>query len=206
MKNKNIEEAVKVIKQGGIVIFPTDTVWGIGCRIDLAPSIEKLYRLRKRPNEQAAPVLVSSKNQATEYFLALPKEVEKLLDDYWPGGLTVVYKAQVDKIPSLIRGNSETIGLRMPNHKDLLYLISSVGVPILGPSANFHGEKTPVSFSDLDRELIKKVDFVLSGECTGNMASTVIDCTKTPWQVLRQGAVKVLSIKYHAKDFIHRYN
>ncbi len=191
MNNENLEKAVKVFRQGGIVIFPTDTVWGIGCRMDLPQAIQKLYRLRKRPNEQAAPVLVSSKEQAKEYFLALPKKVDKLLDVYWPGGLTVVYKAQVDKIPPLVRGNSDTIGLRMPNHEDLLYLINNIGVPILGPSANFHGKKTPSHLSELDPQLIKLVDYVLPGECRGNRSSTVIDCTKEPWQILREGAVKV---------------
>lgn len=194
--NNNIRDAIKVFNQGGIVIFPTDTVWGMGCRMDLPESVEKLYRLRKRPNNQAAPVLVSSKEQAQEYFLALPKTIEKLIDTYWPGGLTVVYKARVDKILPLVRANSETIGLRMPDHKELLDLIRSVGVPILGPSANFHGEKTPTSFSDLDPQLTKLVDYVLPGECGGKQASTVIDCTKEPWQILRQGVVKVVSSKY----------
>ena len=199
MNKTNIEKAVRVFNQGGIVIFPTDTVWGIGCRIDIPESIEKLYRLRKRPNEQAAPVLASSKEQAQEYFLALPKTIEKLIDTYWPGGLTVVYKARVNKIPPLVRANSDTIGLRMPDHKELLDLIRSVGVPILGPSANFHGEKTPTNFSELDPDLVKLCDFILPGKCGGNQSSTVIDCSKEPWQIIRQGLVKILPLSLPRK-------
>lgn len=188
--DKYLHEAIKKLNSGGIVIFPTDTVWGIGCRIDRPRSIERLYKIRQRPEMQAAPVLVSSIEQAKEYYLDLPKEVEELLKKYWPGGLTVVHKAKTEKIPSLVRAGQNTIGLRMPNQKDLLYLINKVGVPILGPSANFHGERTPTSFSELNQELIKLVDFVLPGECGSNQASTVIDCSTKPWKILREGAVK----------------
>lgn len=187
----SVKQAISVLNKGGIVIFPTDTVWGIGCRIDRPESIKKLYQLRRRPEIQAAPVLVSSISQAKEYYQNLPSEVENLLKKYWPAGLTVVYKAQTEKIPPLVRAGQNTIGLRMPNQKDLLYLINKVGVPILGPSANFHGEKTPTSFSELDPKLVKLVDYVLLGECGGNQASTVIDCTQKPWKILREGAVKI---------------
>ncbi len=179
--NDNINKAITVLNQGGIVIFPTDTVWGIGCLLDKPESIKKLYKIRKRPENQAFPVLVSSVDQAKEYYQPMPGEVEELLNKHWPGGLTVVYFAK----------NSGTIGLRMPNHQDLLYLINSVGVPVLGPSANFHGEKTPVSFSDLNPELVKLADFVLPGKSLGGQSSTVIDCTQKPWKTLRQGAVTV---------------
>jgi len=189
--NDQLKKAINVLNKGGIIIFPTDTVWGIGCRIDKPESIKKLYELRKRPEIQAAPVLVSSIEQAKEYYQDLPKDIEELLKKYWPGGLTVIYQAQTEKIPSLVRADKDTIGLRMPDQKDLLYLINKVGVPILGPSANFHGEKTPTSFSKLDPELVKLVDYVLPGECGGNQASTVIDCTKTPWKILREGATRV---------------
>ena len=79
----------------------------------------------------------------------------------------------------------------MPNHPTTLEIIKKVDVPILGPSANFHGEKTPFEFKDLDQELISLVDYVVEGKCSIKQASTVIDCSKTPWNILRQGAIKV---------------
>ena len=97
----------------------------------------------------------------------------------------------IDKVPQLVRGGGKTIGVRMPNHPIALELIEKVGVPILGPSANFAGEETPYSFESLDPELIKLVDFILPGECSLKQASTVIDCAVGPWRVVREGAVKL---------------
>jgi L-threonylcarbamoyladenylate synthase len=190
--NKQEEEAVKVLNQGGIIIFPSDTAFGIGCRIDRKDAIEKLFKLRKRPNNQATPVLISNINMVKDYAYDISQKVqEELIDKFWPGALTIILKAKKEKVPELVRGGGENIGLRMPNHKILLNIIENTRVPILGPSANFHGEKTPYEYKDIDKKLISLVDFVLEGECLLKKASTVIDCTKTPWQVLRKGAIEI---------------
>ena len=189
---KNIQHAIEVLNHGGIVIFPTDTAFGIGCRIDREESIKRLFTLRNRPETKAVPVLVGSQEMAKKYFRPITSEIQKLMDAYWPGALTIVYFAQTDKIPDLVRGGGKTIGLRMPDHPDLLTIINAVGVPILGPSANFAGDTTTFRMEDLDPELVKRVDFVLTGVIKGNhQASTVIDCTKQPFRVLRQGGVVV---------------
>lgn len=186
------EKAIKILNQCGIIIFPTDTAFGIGCRIDKIDAIEKLFKLRKRPINQATPVLISSIDMASEYVDKIPEEVkEKLINKYWPGALTIILKAKKEKVPELVRGNGENVGLRMPNNSNLLKIIEDIKVPILGPSANFHGEKTPYEYEDLDKELLSLVDYVLEGECLIKKASTVIDCTKSPWQVLRKGAIEI---------------
>lgn len=187
---EHIKQAIKFLYYGGIVIFPTDTAFGIGCRMDDEEAVKRLFSLRKRPVTQATSVLVSSVEMAEQYVLKIPQKVRtELIDLYWPGALTIVLPCQKEKVSTLIRGGTNTLGIRMPNHPDALELINGVGVPILGPSANFHGEKTPYSFADLDPELIKVVDYVVPGECNVKEASTVIDCTKEPWKILRQGAV-----------------
>lgn len=193
----NFDEAVKVFKGGGVVIFPTDTVWGIGCRLDDQNAVERVFRIRNRPFQKAVPVLVSSFPQAEKYFSDLPSEIKKLILAYWPGGLTVVYYASKQELLSQVRGGGETIGLRMPNKKDLLQMIERVGVPILGPSANFSGCRTPAKKTELDPQLIKQVDCVLDGECDGKMSSTVVDCTQTPWKILRQGAVQIEPARFN---------
>lgn len=187
----NVEKAIAILQKGGIVIFPTDTAFGIGSRIDDEDSVKRLFTIRKRAETKAVPVLVSSLQMAREY-VQIPNEViEKLIKPYWPGALTVVLKSRTDKIASLVRGGGDTLGVRVPNHVTTLALINGVGVPIVGTSANFAGEKTPHSFEDLNKELVKLVDFVLPGECHTKEASTVIDCTVNPWKILRQGAVEV---------------
>jgi len=191
---KQIEEAIRIFNQGGIVIFPTDTAFGIGCRIDNENAVQKLFKIRKRPKFQAVSVLVSGHKMAKEYAEGgdIPdKVIQDLIDAFWPGALTIVLKANREKVSGLVRGGGETVGVRMPNHPVILEIIKAVGVPILGPSANFHGERTPFMFKDLNPELISLVDYVVKGECSVKNASTVIDCTQDPWKILRQGQVTV---------------
>ena len=189
-----IDQAIKVLSQGGIVIYPTDTAFGIGCRIDKEDTIKRLFRIRKRPELQATPVLVSSLKMAEEYLQPVPSAViDQLVKPYWPGALTIVLPCLVEKIPSLVRGGTATLGVRVPNHLTALDMINGVGVPILGPSANFRGGKTPYAVEDLDPELMQQVDFIVPGECTVKQASTVIDCSQTPWKILREGAIKEIA-------------
>ena len=192
--NKDIQEAIKILSSGGIVIFPTDTAFGIGCRIDDQKAIKRLFEIRKRPQSQATPVLVDSLEMAEEYVRNIPQEViSKLVKPYWPGALTIVLPCYTEKVPELVRGGGENIGIRIPNNPMVLEIIKGVGVPILGPSANFHGEKTPYRFEDLDKNLVKLVDYVLEGKCLLKKPSTVIDCSKKPWGVIRQGAIRIQS-------------
>lgn len=184
-----IQKAIKILNAGGVIIFPTDTAFGIGCRIDTPHAVERIFRIRNRPRTQALPVLVSSKEQALAYFSAPTDIVRRFMDSYWPGALTIVDACKKNLIDSPIRAGGETVGLRWPNHETAHYIMEGVGVPIVGPSANFHGSKTPYSHDDLDPELVKLVDLVVPGSCPVGNVSTVVDCTVTPYRIIRQGAV-----------------
>lgn len=186
-----ISQASTILMQGGIVIFPTDTAFGIGCRIDHEPAVNRLFAVRKRPETQATPVLVSSFSMAAGYLRDPSDTVIDLAKQYWPGGLTIVAPCKEEKIYALVRGGKQTIGCRMPNHETALALISTVGVPLLGPSANFHQQPTPYAYNELDPELIKLVDYVLPGECSLKQASTVVDCSVQPYRIIRQGTVQL---------------
>lgn len=188
----DVNKAVQILQDGGIVIFPTDTAFGIGCRIDDQDAVKRLFTIRKRPENKATPVLVSSLHMAQEYLQPIPKNVvDQLVTPYWPGALTIVLSCIDAKVPTLVRGGTSTLGVRVPDHLTTLALINGVGVPILGTSANFAGEQTPYTFDSLDKELIKMVDGVVPGSCHVKKASTVIDATASPWKVLRQGAVAI---------------
>lgn len=187
--NNNIDEAVKILNQSGTVIFPTDTAFGVGCRMDNEEAVKRLFAVRNRPETQATPVLVNSMEMATRYLEPLPEAVLKLMKTYWPGALTIIYRCKTGLVPKLVRGGGETLGVRMPDHPLTLELIRNLGVPLLGPSANFHGQKTPYKYEDLDPEFIKKVDYVIKGECKTGNVSTVVDCTTEPFNIIRQGAI-----------------
>jgi len=188
-----IQQAIDIIRDGGIVIYPTDTAFAIGCRVDRPRSVDRLYRIRGRSRRKAAPVLVSSHEMARGYYSSPSEIVRRLMDRYWPGALTIVAPCRKDLVYSPIRGGGDTIGLRMPDHDVARTLIAAVGVPILGPSANFHGKPTPFRLEDLDDELVKLVDAVVPGTCRFGVVSTVIDCTTSPPTILRRGAIDLKS-------------
>ena len=171
------------------MVYPTDTAFGIGCRIDDPAAVDRLFELRRRPPQKAMPVLVASEDMALTYFDSPSDIVRHLMTKHWPGALTIVAPCKKNLVYSPIRGNGPTVGLRMPDHAVALSLIAGVGVPILGSSANFHGDPTPYRLEDLNRELIVLTDGVVGGECTTKQASTVVDTTKTPPVIIRQGAV-----------------
>ena len=194
---KLIQKAVKILNSGGIVIFPTDTAFGIGCRVDMPQSVARLFKLKKRPLNQAVPVLASDLAMAEKYLLSpLPNNVRRLMNDYWPGALTVIYKSKPDKISPPVAGVNQTLGIRIPNHDLILKVIRQAGVQLLGPSANFHGKPTPYKTEDLDTELKGIVDLVIGGDCPLKQASTVIDCSKSEWKIVRQGSVAVDERQY----------
>lgn len=188
----DINQIITILNQGGIIIFPTDTAFGIGCRMDDEKAVKKLFKLRKRPESQATPVLINGIEMAQKYLHPIPKAVtDQLIAKYWPGALTIVLPCKSGLVPELVRGGSGTLGVRMPNNRVVLQLIKEIGVPLLGPSANFHGDKTPYRFEDLDPELIKLVDFVIKGDIVTKDNSTLIDCSSHPWKILRSGAVRL---------------
>ena len=188
--NTDIKQAIEILKNGGIVIFPTDTAFGIGCRMDDENIVAKLFNLRRRPLEKAVPVLADSIAMVEKYVEEIPDDARALMEKYWPGALTIVLKANAS-VSSLVCGGGDTVGFRIPNNETIKAIISGVGIPILGPSANFAGEETPFEFEDLDKELINLVDFVVPGECTIKKPSTVIDCSQKPFRILREGALSI---------------
>jgi len=185
----DIDIASEILNQGGIIIYPTDTAFGIGCKLDNDRAVKKLFEIKNRPKNQPVPVLFDSKDRIQEYVLEIDEKIDDLMDEYWPGALTIVLKCYTEKVPLLVRGGTNTLGVRVPDHTVPLNLIKIVNSPILGPSANFPGEKTPFSFKDLDKDLLKLVDFFIEGKTKNRNSSTVVDCTVSPWNIIRQGDV-----------------
>lgn len=189
--NEKIEKAVAVLENGGICLLPTDTVFGICCRIDKKEALERLFAIKKRDLSQAVPILVDSTEMVKKYVQSVPSEAEKLMEDYWPGGLTIVLPANKSMVLPLVRGDGDSIGVRIPDLVSTFQIIEKLGIPIVGTSANFHGNPSVTKWKDLDPKLVKLVDYVMEENSLGGVASTVIDCSVTPWKILREGAVKL---------------
>jgi len=180
--------AIELLKNGGVGIFPTDTAFAIGCRVDDEQAVERLFAIKQRSSKQAVPILVENIRMAEKYG-KINEKVQNILNAFWPGALTVIVPKKESKISSLVLGMTNAVGLRQPNHEVCLQLIRDVGVPLIGTSANFHGQPTPYKTEDVDKELAKAVDFVLPGICQIGRASTIVDTTQEPWKILRQGSI-----------------
>jgi len=180
------------LRSGGFGVFPTDTAYGVGCRMDNEGAVKWVFDVKKRNYDEPVPVLVDSvmmaKGYVSDEYVSVFHEVT---GRYWPGALTVVVPCKRDLVNEMVRGGGDKIGMRMPDNDICLELIKGVGVPIIGTSANFHGKVSVFSFEDLDEEFTKLVDFVIKGECRFGKASTVLDISTEPFNVLRQGAVEV---------------
>lgn len=191
MNNLNVQDAIRALKRGEIIIFPTDTAFGIGCRMDDPLAVKRIFEIKRRSTENALLVLVDSVKMA-ESYVKIPQVVRtKLINQYWPGGVSIFFHRKKEKVLDVVTGGTDVLAVRMPDHIIIRKIITGVGVPIIATSANVSGEGTPYSLSEVSDEILNSVDAVLKGECTYKKESTIIDTTVTPWSIIRAGAVNV---------------
>jgi L-threonylcarbamoyladenylate synthase len=183
----NLTKALAILKKGGVLIFPTDTVWGIGVSLQRPEAIKKLYQIKKREKDKPTAVLVKDKQMACQLG-EINLQAKKLMARYWPGGLTLVVKAKAG-LPKEILGPGGTVGLRQPDHQLLLKLLAKLATGLVATSANFSGEAAPLDRKSINQNLIAQASMVLEGEAGAKPPSTVLDTTVTPFKVLRQGEV-----------------
>ena len=182
-----VQKAAEIINDGGVVIFPTDTVFGIGCRIGNQKAIERLYRIKERNEGKPTLIMIENIKQGRKYA-KFDKRSLLLAKAFWPGPLTLVLKSK-EGVPNMIKGIQNTVGIREPNHKIVQKLISLVGEPLLAPSANFSRQVPPSKFSKIDKNLVKLVDYVLNFECGGDKPSTIFESLDGTSNFIRIGAI-----------------
>lgn len=188
---KSVLQAAEVLKKGGIVVFPTETAFGVGCRIDKPESIRRLISWRKREEGKPFLVLVADLAMAKKYWEKLPEKVENLAKRFWPGPLTIVWFCKKELVRSEVRAGGKTLGIRVPGYELTRKLVELVGIPILAPSANFSGQPAPFKISEVDPKFLEGVDFFFQAPCgKWKEPTTVLDCTKQPWKVVREGAIR----------------
>lgn len=187
--SKVIDQTATIIKQGGLVIFPTETVYGIGALMRNKKAVDKIYQLRNRPKNKAVLILIASKKDLDK-FAYLNLRAKKIINKFWPGPLTVILKKK-NNIPNFITANRKTVAIRLPENKFLLNLIKKIGQPIIAPSANISGRKSPLLAKETFKDFFGKVDLILdAGRTKYQKESTILDLTGKLPKVLRQGAIK----------------
>lgn len=184
-----LSKAVAALTAGKPVVFPTDTVYGIGIAVGLACSPEAIFIDKRRDPDKAIPWLVGSPAALTRYGRDVSQLAHDMVSQFWPGPLTLVVKAG-DNVPEAFRGANDTIALRMPNDSVALELIERVGFPLATSSANFQGKKPPQTLADVDPEFAAQVPVVLGDDVPrSGVSSTIVDCTHEHPHILRVGAL-----------------
>lgn len=181
----------QLLREGKVGLFPTDTIYGICCRMDSKLCVERVFDIKKREKKKPFLILASSINQVREYADLSSKKSIKLVDRYWPGPLTVVLKAKEDKVLSQVRSGGATVALRIPDYPELTEIISEINIPLIAPSANLSGEDAPKEYTQVNKDIVDAVDFVVLGECKMKKPSTIVDCSRDDIEILREGAIDV---------------
>ena len=192
--NYLIEKAAKVIKDGGIVAFPTETVYGLGANALNEEAVKKIFEAKGRPQDNPLIIHVSNKN-LDKYVKDIPECAKIMMEKFWPGPLTIILNKK-DIIPNVTSANLESVGVRMPREPIALKLIEMCGVPIAAPSANISGRPSPTDVERCIEDLNGRVDFILGGNKSKvGVESTIVDCTVNPPVVLRPGGITLEMLK-----------
>lgn len=187
--NNYIDYAAKKLRAGGIGIFPTDTVYGIGCNAFDESAIKKLFKIKSRSYTKPINVLISNKEQLKELVSSISEKEQKLIDKFWPGALTIIFTKK-ENTSNILTSNLNTIGIRMPNDKICLDLLNTTNFPLATTSANISNEKPGVKIADFYDTFNHKVDFILDdGISDIKIASTIVQIIDDVPKVLREGAI-----------------
>ena len=190
--NENeIKEAANEIKNGNLVLFPTETVYGIGANALDANAVEKIFIAKGRAQDNPLIVHVSSIKMVEEIVEEITELERKLIENFWPGPLTIIFKRKSNKIiPDIVTAKLETVGIRMPSNLIAKQLIEMAGVPIAAPSANVSGKPSGTNVEDIIEELDGKVSYILDGGSTDiGLESTVIKVDGDNINILRPGKI-----------------
>lgn len=186
---EDITVAGEILKGGGLVAFPTETVYGLGADAMDLLAVSKIYRAKGRPSDNPMIVHIAEKEWLKDLALEITPDMEKLMDAFWPGPMTMVVKRQPN-IPDVTTGGLDTVGIRFPSNPVAQALIKAAGCPVAAPSANLSGKPSPTTSDHVIKDMKGRVDAIIkSGDCLHGIESTVIDMTGVIPMILRPGVI-----------------
>lgn len=186
---KDIEYAAQIIKEGGLVAFPTETVYGLGANAMDAEAVSKVYEAKGRPSDNPMIVHIARDVHMFRVTDEVTEDMQKLMTAFWPGPLTMVVPAKPE-VPRVVTGGLDTVAVRMPDSQPTLDLILESGCLLVGPSANLSGHPSPTSASHVDDDLHGRINAIIQGaDCRVGIESTVVDMTSEVPMILRPGYI-----------------
>jgi L-threonylcarbamoyladenylate synthase len=191
---EQLEKGITILKKGGVIAFPTDTVYGLGARIGIDSAVDRVYRIKERPRNIALPLLLADLSQLEKVAISIPTSARLLAEKFWPGPLTLVlFKS--DSVSDIVSGGGKTIAVRIPDHPVPIALARGTGTAIIGTSANLSGQPSALTAEEARNKLGDRVDFIIEGDCPGGIESTVVDLTKEAPNILREGALSIEELR-----------
>ncbi|NLK86387.1 MAG: threonylcarbamoyl-AMP synthase [Clostridiaceae bacterium] len=193
--DKQLDYAAQVLSSGGLVAFPTETVYGLGANALDQTAVEGIYRAKGRPSDNPLIVHIANTDSVKELTDSIPFVTTVLMEAFWPGPLTLVMPKS-EKVPDIITAGLDTVAIRMPSHPIAAALIKKSGVPVAAPSANSSGRPSPTLVKHVIEDLKGKVDVIIDGGISNvGVESTVLDITVTPPMILRPGGVTLEQLR-----------
>ena len=186
---ENIERAAEIIRRGGLLGIPTETVYGLGANALNADACRRIYEAKGRPQDNPLIIHVPDASWLSRYCEKVPESAYRLAEAFWPGPLTMILPKK-EIVPYRTTGGLETVGVRCPNHPVTLAVIAAADVPIAAPSGNTSGRPSPTSAADMLEDMDGKIDGIFDGgSCGVGVESTIIDLTCQPPRLLRAGGL-----------------
>lgn len=198
LKPKDIQACAEVLENGGLIVFPTDTVYGIGCSAFNPAAIKSIYELKGRHYSKSLPLLLRDVSQLNLVVEEVLPEAHKLMKFYWPGALTLVFKT--GPLAYTATAGRSTVAVRVPAHGVVRQILDGLQLPLASTSANQSGDEALTSFEQVKKLFSGRVDLIVDGgTCKIGEPSTVVDATHFPFSILREGAVsrRELAERFH---------
>lgn len=184
-----IKKQAEILKKGNTVIFPTETVYGLGANALDEKAVSKIYEAKGRPSDNPLIVHIYDKHQVEELAKDISPKAHVVMDKFWPGPITIILNKK-DIVPSRTSGGLDTVAIRMPSNPIAKELLKETNLPIAAPSANISGRPSPTKANHVYEEMNNRVDgIILGGDCTFGLESTVLDLTNDIPTILRPGSV-----------------
>ena len=197
-----LEQPAEIIRNGGIVLFPTETVYGIGTNGLDETAIKKLFKIKQRPLNKPISLLVNSIDMINKIAKDITEIEYSIIKEFFPGPLTIVLKKK-DIVPNILTANNNTVGIRMPSNDIALKLIEYTGFPIATSSANISSQPSGTRLQDIIKDFDEKADYFIDGKISKTgFASTIIKVTDGIPNILRQGPITEEQIKKMKKNYI----
>ena len=201
-----LKMASEVIRGGGIIIFPTDTIYGLGCNAFHRPALEAVFQLKSRPVHKPLPVLVNGSTQLDDLISGpLSPLAKNLIRKFWPGALTLILPAG-RQVPDMVTGGTHTVGVRMPDCALILDLITLTQVPLIATSVNVSGCPASGRVDKIITEWASRADLILDGgDAETSSASTVLDLTVHPPKIMREEAIGSRQLQPYLEEIRETY-